>query len=874
VVSLLGASGIAGIEDTRAYANGCGIVGGTGADGDAYLISDRAELLEISDCVSPTQATYFELDANIALTSPINVIQVGSTVHSFHLDGKGYEITGLAIADTTSANIGLFDYFKGSIKNLDISGTEIATSGNAQAEVKMGTLAGSALGGEVKVENVNITLDAISAEGSGFLQLGGLFGYVSEDATPVGIEDVSIEIAGRISAESSAAKAYIGGISSTIPKGNLTNIRISADLDVADTIASEKTSVGGAIASTLTGFDKGNLVLTNFGFEGNITSNRDSVSHAGGFIGEYLKNTNNTHEVKIDKSYFRGEISDARYMGGAFGRLEDRNITTDEYISAFSILDSNFRLRVPKSDASNFRGAGLIGYINDDESPSSDSPKHTIERNFVSALFDGNNFSGSRISPAYIGESSSPLHSSALVDNYFNDDVYQNSTSSFTKVAAPSDFTGLTSANAVIQGSFSTFDFSTPVWEICAADGGPHLTTEPDRCSSTAPARVSSLKGEGGNSQVVLTWAAPRPLNSPVTDYKVEYSSDGTSWIELLDGSFTQTTSTVTDLTNGTEYFFRVSAINGQGTSAPSVIAKAIPRSKPDVITTLTATAGDGEVNLSWAAPSSNGSAIFDYFIQFSSPGTNWSVFSDGVSTNTSATVTGLTNGTEYSFRVASRNAVGFATYSDAVLSEPGIIPVTASPAPYTGPVVTSVGTEKQTGAFQTTSAATVTVYGERLSGVNKVFIENKEALLVSTSNSLFVMTLPAGLTDGVHDLVIQSSLGNLTYLDGLLISGETVEVFSYGEVSAWTSRISDSQIKVYVKFPTVGEKVRISHQVGGSGDYNTVYVKTTSSETMDGLRIVEGVGTYIVRTIDLAEINRIRVTVGDEVLVQVRYNN
>jgi len=38
-------------------------------------------------------------------------------------------------------------------------------------------------------------------------------------------------------------------------------------------------------------------------------------------------------------------------------------------------------------------------------------------------------------------------------------------------------------------------------------------------------------------------------------------------------------------------------------------------------------------------------------------------------------------------------------------------------------------------------------------------------------------------------------------------------------------------------------------------------------------LRIVEGVGTYIVRTIALADINRIRVTVGDERPVQVRYN-
>ena len=32
--------------------------------------------------------------------------------------------------------------------------------------------------------------------------------------------------------------------------------------------------------------------------------------------------------------------------------------------------------------------------------------------------------------------------------------------------------------------------------------------------------------------------------------------------------------------------------------------------------------------------------------------------------------------------------------------------------------------------------------------------------------------------------------------------------------------------------------------------------------------------GSYIVRTIDLEDINRIRVTVGDNRMVQVRYNN
>jgi hypothetical protein len=196
------------------------------------------------------------------------------------------------------------------------------------------------------------------------------------------------------------------------------------------------------------------------------------------------------------------------------------------------------------------------------------------------------------------------------------------------------------------------------------------------------------------------------------------------------------------------------------------------------------------------------------------------------------------------------------------------------TPPPYTGPLISGIS-EGSGATFNSSGTDTVTFEGERLGTITKAFINGIEAEVLSTSNDEFEVSIPEGLEPGTYDLEITSSAGNLTYLDAITIVGTTsVETTSYGEVTAWTSRISDTQVKVYVKFPTVGEKVRISHQTGGSGSYESVYVKTTSSETMEGLRIVEGVGTYVVRTIDLSDINRIRVTVGDEELVQVRYNN
>jgi hypothetical protein len=83
-----------------------------------------------------------------------------------------------------------------------------------------------------------------------------------------------------------------------------------------------------------------------------------------------------------------------------------------------------------------------------------------------------------------------------------------------------------------------------------------------------------------------------------------------------------------------------------------------------DAPTGLTATAGNAQVSLAWTAP---GGTITDYRVQSSSDsGSTWTTFADGTSTATSATVTGLTNGTAYVFRVAAVNGAAVGTYTAA----------------------------------------------------------------------------------------------------------------------------------------------------------------------------------------------------------------
>ena len=105
-----------------------------------------------------------------------------------------------------------------------------------------------------------------------------------------------------------------------------------------------------------------------------------------------------------------------------------------------------------------------------------------------------------------------------------------------------------------------------------------------------------------------------------------------------------------------------------------SLQAWIIPPAAPPAPTSLTSPSqSSGSVYLTWAAPANDGgSAITDYAVQYSSDsGSNWTTFSRSASTALNATITGLTNGTSYQFRVAGVNSVGTGSYSSTATATP-----------------------------------------------------------------------------------------------------------------------------------------------------------------------------------------------------------
>ncbi len=104
--------------------------------------------------------------------------------------------------------------------------------------------------------------------------------------------------------------------------------------------------------------------------------------------------------------------------------------------------------------------------------------------------------------------------------------------------------------------------------------------------SASAPAAPTGFAATAGNGSVALSWNSGSNGGSPITDYLIEYSTDGSTWLTFSDGTSSSTSATVSGLTNGTAYSFRVSAINSVNTGSASSVVSATPTLPPAPIST------------------------------------------------------------------------------------------------------------------------------------------------------------------------------------------------------------------------------------------------------------------------------------------------
>jgi len=183
---------------------------------------------------------------------------------------------------------------------------------------------------------------------------------------------------------------------------------------------------------------------------------------------------------------------------------------------------------------------------------------------------------------------SSPL---SLTDPTAKDSLNRDVLGTFTYTSSNTASTTVTVANGganvglVGAGSSTITATFTPTDTTLYAGNSKSFTIT---VSATAPAAPTGLTGTPSNGSVALSWIAGSNGGSAITDYLIQYSTDQSTWSTFADGTSSATSATVSGLTNGTQYFFRVSAANALGASANSSVASTTPVAPPTPISSPT----------------------------------------------------------------------------------------------------------------------------------------------------------------------------------------------------------------------------------------------------------------------------------------------
>ena len=206
--------------------------------------------------------------------------------------------------------------------------------------------------------------------------------------------------------------------------------------------------------------------------------------------------------------------------------------------------------------------------------------------------------------------------------------------------------------------------------------------------SDGSPCAPTGLTATAQNGRVALAWTAGGNGDTAITKHQVCRMEGSfavcttTDWADILESAppdgANATSYTVPSLENGTEYTFRVRAVNEDGGGIASNEATATPMATaPDAPTGLTAEAGDESVTLRWTAPAlDGGSDITGYEYRQKTTGGfgSWQdieLSAPGEANATSYPVTSLANDTAYTFEVQARNAEGASGPSNQASATP-----------------------------------------------------------------------------------------------------------------------------------------------------------------------------------------------------------
>ncbi len=178
--------------------------------------------------------------------------------------------------------------------------------------------------------------------------------------------------------------------------------------------------------------------------------------------------------------------------------------------------------------------------------------------------------------------------------------------------------------------------------------------------AATTPAAPSNLRTTRWFDRgFEVAW--DNPNNASITGYqrRIRNVTTTQSWQDWtnVSGSSRATSATVSSLVNGNVYEIQVRAASGSTAGITSLAVRAVPNGP---VTLSSLSVGDRQVTLKWTTPTSENvtDAIVGWEVRYNA-GTSsidgsgtWTLMPSSSASTTSHTVSGLTNGTNYGFKV------------------------------------------------------------------------------------------------------------------------------------------------------------------------------------------------------------------------------
>lgn len=281
--------------------------GGTGIEGDPYLIATPEQMVYMNQDLENGKVKYFKLIDDIDMTSvsdwaATNVDTVdGKYDKGIDFDGDGHTISNFSCSGSGSVKYpSIFGVLHGSVKNLTVDHATI-TAGNNTAGVIAGYIGSSSGAATGSLSGITVKNSSVT-DGTKY-RIGGIAGYA--EVVTGAISDCHVI---NITLRSSADR--VGGL-----VGEMSDSVTISDCSVEDVTATGNFFVGGLI-----GVCYGNL--TNCTSSGTVTSS-NTTSNAdiclGGLVG-FFQGASSTIS-KCSSSVFANQTTNGRDIGGLIGKM-------------------------------------------------------------------------------------------------------------------------------------------------------------------------------------------------------------------------------------------------------------------------------------------------------------------------------------------------------------------------------------------------------------------------------------------------------------------------------------------------------------------------------------------------------------------------